>query len=102
MMYRRLLSKIPGEGASQKAKFRHISHRNRKYQLSGIFVAAFYSIWLKGGDEVTERIREWREQEGVDIMDDESVIWWLGQKVEYGGMEMNKMAQIMQVLVQED
>jgi hypothetical protein len=81
---------------------RWVENRNRKCQLSGIFVAAFYSVWLKGGDKVTERIREWGEQEGVDIMDDESVIWWLGRKVEYGGMEMNRMAQIMEILVRED
>ena len=81
---------------------RWVENRNKKCQLDRIFVAAFYSAWLKGGGEVTERIQEQAEQEGVDTTDDESMIWWLGRKVEYGGMEMNRMAQIMEMLVRED
>lgn len=62
-------------------------------QFADVIVPAFWSLLLKGHDKTMEWLREWSREDRYDIDDEEQCLRWLGVKVEWGGIEGNKLHQ---------
>jgi hypothetical protein len=56
-------------------------------------------IWEERG--VKEWLKEWSRQDGYDIDDDEGRLKWLGKKVEWGGIEVNKLVQAFSLMARD-
>ena len=56
-------------------------------------VPAFWSIVVKGQDSIANWLREWGAKEGYDVDNDAEFLQWLGLKVEWGGIEGNRLIQ---------
>ena len=48
------------------------------------------AIW-EGEDWIVEMIMNWIKESRVEVGDQEQMCWWLGQKVEWGGIEVTRL-----------
>ena len=70
-------------------------------QFKGVIVEAFWSMVMKGRPGTMDWLREWGHRDGYDIDDDEGCLRWLGKKVEWGGIEANKLIQAFTYMARE-
>jgi hypothetical protein len=58
-------------------------------------------MFIRGPAGVMEWLKEWSYRDGYDIDDDEGCLRWLGKKVEWGGIEANKLIQAFTFMAKE-
>jgi hypothetical protein len=56
------------------------------------------AIW-EGEDWMVEMIMNWIKESRVEVGDQEQMCWWLGQKVEWGGIEVTRLIQVFYRIV---
>jgi len=71
-------------------------------QFKGVIIEGFWSmVFIWGERGVREWLKEWSRQDGYDIDDDEGRLRWLGKKVEWGGIEVNKVVQAFSLMARD-
>jgi superfamily II DNA/RNA helicase len=71
-------------------------------QFKGVIVEGFWSMmFVQGQEGFMEGLKEWGQGDGYDIDDDEGRLRWLGKKVEWGGIEANKLVQAFLFMARE-
>lgn len=71
-------------------------------QFKGVIIEGFWSmVFIWGERGVREWLEEWSRQDGYDIDNDEGRLRWLGKKVEWGGIEVNKLVQAFSLMARD-
>jgi hypothetical protein len=75
---------------------------SKECQFKGVIIEGFWSMmFIRGPAGVMEWLKEWSYRDGYDIDDDEGCLRWLGKKVEWGGIEANKLIQAFTFMAKE-
>lgn len=63
-------------------------------QYIGLVVPAIAALLQEGDDEAVDGLYRWMQESGVDIRDEKSVYKWMGEKIEWGGIEVVRLMQV--------
>jgi hypothetical protein len=63
-----------------------------------VLIGVVATLLLKGEDGATEEVYEWIRGLGVEVEDRGAVYKWLGERVEWGGIEATRMVQVFHKL----
>jgi superfamily II DNA helicase RecQ len=70
-------------------------------QFKGIIIEAFWCMVIKGQERTMGWLRGWSSNDGYNIDDNKGCLAWLGKKVEWGGIEANKLIQAFLILAKD-
>ena len=68
-------------------------------QFKGIIMPMVITAIWEGEDWMVEMIMNWIKESRVEVGDQEQMCWWLGQKVEWGGIEVTRLIQVFYRIV---
>ena len=75
--------------------------KSRKCQYQGVLIEVICTLLVEGEDDIYEEVKEWIRMHGVDVTDEKQVWKWLAERVEWGGIEATRMAQVFYRLTSE-
>jgi hypothetical protein len=66
-----------------------------------VLIEVICTLLAEGEDDIYEEVKGWIRMHGVDVTDEKQAWKWLVERIEWGGIEATRMAQVVYRLTSE-